>query len=232
MLPARSPIDVLSAATQPSPRKPTGKLVMAHRGLFERSTTFASTLRGLMIRLSFVKSTAATAVALLLLTSASAFAQVSSTAGTDVSLTATLQETLTVALDQTAVTFALTSASATNPGNVPVVATTSWILGAGRTDVKLYAYFDSPTAALSLGAVDIASAQVSASVGGTSVGTFSNVIPVGANGVTIFDTAITDANRTSSHVSSVTLNIDLTSTPQLPAGAYAGTLHFQAQATT
>jgi hypothetical protein len=185
-----------------------------------------------MIRLTFFKSTAATAFALLLLTSASAFAQLSSGPGTDVSLTASLAETLTVALDQTAVTFALTSGSATNPGNTAVVATTSWILGAGRTGVKLYAYFDSPTAALSLNSVNIASAQVSASVGGTSVGTFSNTVPFTGSGVMIFDTTITDLNRTSSHVSSVMLNIDLTSTPQLPAGDYAGTLHFQAQATT
>ena len=49
---------------------------------------------------------------------------------------------------------------------------------------------------------------------------------------TIFDQAITDTNRTSSNNSSVTLNIDLTSTPQLAAGVYTGTLHFQAQATT
>jgi hypothetical protein len=185
-----------------------------------------------MTRLSAFKFTAVTAATLLVLTSASAFAQVSSGSGNDVTLTATLQETLTVSLDQTAVTFALTSGSATNAGNVPVVATTSWILGVGRTDVKLYAYFDSPSAALALGAVDIASSQVSASVGGVSVGAFSNTVPFSASGVTIFDQVVDNTNRTSSNTSSVTLNIDLTTTPQLPAGAYAGTLHFQAQATT
>jgi hypothetical protein len=181
-----------------------------------------------MIKLNALKTAAA---ALILLASGSAFAQVSSGTGSDVALTATLQETLTVSLDQTAVTFALASNTATNAGNVPVVATTSWVLGAGRTDVKLYAYFDTPAAALSLGAVNIPSSAVSAKVGGSTVGAFTNVVPFGT-GVTIFDQAITDANRTSSKSSSVTLNIDTTATPQLPAGAYVGTLHFQAQATT
>jgi hypothetical protein len=171
------------------------------------------------------------AAAAILLASGSAFAQVSSGTGNDVTLNATLQETLTVSLDQTAVNFALTGRSATNAGNVPVVATTTWILGAGRTDVKLYAYFDTPTAALSLGAVDIPSSAVSATVGGTSVGAFTNTVPFGT-GVTVFDQAITDANRSSSNSSSVALNIDLSSLPQLPAGSYVGTLHFQAQATT
>jgi hypothetical protein len=171
------------------------------------------------------------AAALTLLAAGSAFAQVSSGAGSDVTLNATLQETLTVSLDQSAVTFALTGSSATNAGNVPVTATTTWILGAGRTDVKLYAYFDTPTAALSQGSFDIASSQVSATVGGVSVGAFTNSVPFGT-GVAIFDQAITDANRSGSQSSSVALNIDLSSSPQLPAGNYVGTLHFQAQATT
>ena len=181
-----------------------------------------------MIKLNALKTVAA---ALILLASGSVFAQVNSGTGQDVTLNATLQETLTVSLNQTAVNFTLASGSATNAGDVPVVATTSWILGAGRTDVKLYAYFDDPTSALSVGASKIASSQVSASVGGSTVGAFTNVVPFGT-GVTIFDQAITDANRTSSNNSSVTLNIDLTSTPQLSAGVYTGTLHFQAQATT
>jgi hypothetical protein len=180
-----------------------------------------------MIKLNPLK----TAAALILLASAPVFAQVNSGTGSDVALTATLQETLTVALDQTAVTFALTAAGATNAGNVPVVATTSWVLGTGRTDVKLFAYFDDPTSALAQGTFKIASSQVSATIGGSSVGAFTNVVPFGT-GVTVFDQVITDANRTSSATSSVALNIDLSSTATLPAGAYTGTLHFQAQATT
>lgn len=182
-----------------------------------------------MIKINALKTAVA---ALVLLVSGSAFAQVSSGAGSDVTLNATLQETLTVSLDQTAVNFALTSSSATNAGDVPVVATTSWILGPGRTDVQLYAYFDDPTSALALGTAKIASSAVSASVGGVTAGAFTNVVPFGT-GISIFDQAITDANRTSSKSSSVTLNIDLsTGYAQLPAGVYTGTLHFQAQATT
>lgn len=180
-----------------------------------------------MIKLNPFKA----AAALILLASGSAFAQVNSGTGSDVALSATLQETLTVSLDQTAVTFALTAAGATNAGNVPVVATTSWVLGLGRTDLKLFAYFDDPTSALAQSTFKIASSQVSATVGGSTVGAFTSVVPFGT-GVTIFDQAITDANRTGSKNSSVAFNIDLSSTPALPAGVYTGTLHFQAQATT
>lgn len=173
----------------------------------------------------------AAATAALLLLSSSAFAQISSGTGTDVALTATMQESLTVSLDQTAISFTLSPASATNAGSVPVVATTTWNLSSGRTAVKLYAYFDDASSALSNGTATIASAAVTAAVGGTNAGAFSSLTPFGT-GLTIFNQAITSANLSGSNTSSVALNIDLSSTPQLPAGSYTGTIHFQAQATT
>jgi hypothetical protein len=171
------------------------------------------------------------AASFILLASGSAFAQISSGTGTDVALTATLEESLTVSLDQTAIDFTLSPGNAVNAGSTAVVATTTWNLAADRTSVKLFAYFDDAASALSLGAVNIASSTISATVGGVSAGNFTNAVPFGT-GLTVFTQAITDANRAGSHESSVALNIDLSSIPQLPAGAYTGTLHFQAQATT
>jgi hypothetical protein len=177
------------------------------------------------------------AAAVVVLASVPMFAQsLDSASGTDVALNATINESLTVSLDNTAVSFALTPLSATNPGSVPVTATTTWVLGSGRSMVKLYAYFDTPTAALTAGAtLNIPSSAVSAAVSGTSVGTFSNAITgssFSGTGVTIFSQAITSANVAGSATSPVTLNIDLSGTPSLGAGTYTGTLHFRAEATT
>lgn len=167
-------------------------------------------------------------VLLILLVSA-AFAQ-NNSAVSNVAITATLPEVLTVSLDQSAITFALTAGSATNPGSTAVTATTSWALGAGRSDVKLYAYFDTAAAALTNSAVNIAGTTITAKVGGVSVGNFATDLSLPGTGLTVFDLAIIAANRTGSRVSSVTLNIDLTSLLTLPVGAYTGTLHFMAQA--
>jgi hypothetical protein len=177
------------------------------------------------------------AAAIVLLASVPAFAQPAfdSLSGTDVQLNATISESLTVSLDVSAVNFALTPLSATNPGSTGINATTTWLLQSGRTAVKLYAYFDNPAAALTAGAnQNIPSSSVSAAVNGTAVGSFTSAassFSAGA-GVTIFSQAITSANLSGTQVSPVTLNIDLSTVPSLGAGTYTGTLHFRAEATT
>jgi hypothetical protein len=177
-----------------------------------------------VMKLNSIKKVAS----VLVLLASGALAQ-NNSAVSSVTITATLPETLTVSLDQIAITFALTAGSATNPGNTAVVATTSWALAAGRTDVKLYAYFDTAAAALSQGAVDIAGTTITAKVGGVSAGNFATDLSLPGTGLTIFDQVITAANLIGSNSSSVALNIDLTSLPALPVGAYTGTLHFMAQ---
>jgi len=186
-----------------------------------------------MKKLSSLKA----AAAVVMLASVPMFAQaIDSPSGTDVALNATISESLTVSLDNTAVSFALTPLSATNPGSVPVTATTTWVLASGRSMVKLYAYFDTPTAALTAGASqNIPSSAVSAAVSGTSVGAFSSAIAATGftgTGVTIFTAPITSANLSGSQASPVTLNINLTGVSNLGAGTYTGTLHFRAEATT
>ncbi len=176
-----------------------------------------------------MKSLTTFAAALILLASVSAFAQ-NKSAVSSVAITATLPEILTVSLDQSALNFALTAGSATNPGNTAIVATTTWALGAGRADLKLYAYFDTAAAALSFGANDIAGTTITANVGGISAGNFATDLSLPGTGLTIFDQALTSGTLVGTKTSSVTLNIDLTSLPTLPVGPYTGTLHFMAEA--
>jgi hypothetical protein len=188
-----------------------------------------------MKHVSFLNS----AAAIVVMASVPVLAQttpIDSLPGTDVQLNATIPESLTVSLDVSAVNFTLTPGSATNPGSTGINATTAWMLASGRTAVKLYAYFDNPAAALTASASqNIPSASVSAAVNGTSVGAFSNAISASSfsgTGVTIFSQAITSANLSGTQVSPVTLNIDLSTVPNLGAGTYTGTLHFRAEATT
>jgi hypothetical protein len=176
-----------------------------------------------------------TVAALALFTASAAFGQLNSGQSTDLNLNAQLDESLTVTLDQSTIHFTLVSGSDSNPGSTGVNAGVSWVLNSGRTAVKLYAYFDSPTAALTNSTNStyvIPSSAVFATVGGSSVGSFTSSTPFGGlTGVVISNTTIT-TNLVGSTSSAVTLNIDLSSLPTLSAGSYTGTLHFQAQATT
>ena len=176
-----------------------------------------------------------TATALLLFTATSAVAQLNSGTGAAVTLNATVAESLTVSLDRNAISFALTPGSASNSGNTGLNITTAWNLASGRSAVKLYAYFSNPTEALTNGTNSIPAANVSVSVGGGGALSLDSSIPsaFGSIGAVLVDTAITSANQINltGTQSPVALNIDLSSTPTLPAGTYSGTLHFQAQAT-
>jgi hypothetical protein len=187
-----------------------------------------------MKQVSLLKAAAAIVVALTSVPILAQTSPIDSLPGSDVQLNATISESLTVSLNVAAVNFTLTPGSATNPGSTPISATTTWLLASGRTAVTLYAYFDTPTAALTAGALqNIPSSAVSAAVGGTSVGTFSSAIAASTfsgTGVTIFSQPITSANLGGSQVSTVTLNINLTGVSNLGAGTYTGTLHFRAEA--
>jgi hypothetical protein len=171
-------------------------------------------------------------IALLLLTSGFAFAQVSSAAGTDLAISATLSESLTVSLDTEIMSIPLTAGSATNPGTTPVNATTTWSLANGRTSVVLYAYFDTAVALVN-GASGIANTQFTAKINGGASLPFTAIQPFGgAYAIQVFNQAITTGNLMGTNNSTVTLNIDLSGFPLLTSGTYTGTLHFRAQATT
>lgn len=152
-------------------------------------------------------------------------------------LTATLLESLTVAATPAAVTFPLIAGGAAL-GSAPVVVTTTWTLGGGRTSVTLVGYFSTATAALANVGSPVTNIPTSEVLGQMTTGTpttytaFTQTGAVGpaGGGLTLFTQAITGTNRSSTRSDNLNLQIDLTTQPQLPSGIYVGTLNLQAQA--
>ena len=189
---------------------------------------------------------AGVAVVLSLAAVPAAFTQaINSNAGT-ITLNATLPESLTVSVTGGAsVNFTLAANTAANPGNTTSTVQTAWVLKPGRTVVTIWAWVANGVSALSDGGGNnIAAAQVTATAAGSGSagGALNSVVSGGANvpafiapntatGVQIGNVAITGANKASSTTTTLTWNINTTSTPQLPAGTFTGTVNIQAQAT-
>jgi hypothetical protein len=181
------------------------------------------------------KSLLAVAVAIVML----GFSSLASAAALDsgaqtITLNATLNESLTLSLSGNLVNFTLAAGSASNAGSAPITATTKWILKPGRTAVTVNAYFSSTSALTDGAAGDIipASAFQIKNNGGTFAA-LTNTTPYSTSGLQLENIAITGTNKNSSSTDAMQFNIDLSagSLPQLPAGAYTGTLNIQAQAT-
>ena len=179
-------------------------------------------------------------VALLVLaatvgTSSTAAAQLNSGEAT-ATLTAVLPESLSVILLPGAVTFTLTSGSATNAGSLSIAATTVWTLAVTRTDLTLYGYFSSASAALvhtiPTNTMDIPSERVEVSVNGAAAVPFNQTVPFGAAsaGRQLVTQAISLLTATGQRTDTLALNINL-SNYGLPADAYIGTLRIRAQTT-
>lgn len=165
---------------------------------------------------------------------APARAQLSSSEAT-ATLTAVLPESLTVILLPNAVNFTLTSGSASNPGNLTIAATTTWTLAATRTNLSLYGYFSSDTAALvhtlPTNTIDIPSSRVEVSVNGGANAAFDQSVPFSPNaGRELFAQPITLLTASGTRTDTLALNINLSSYV-LPADTYTGTLRIRAQAT-
>lgn len=164
-----------------------------------------------------------------------AAAQLNSNEAT-VTLNATLLESLTVSVLPGTVNFSLTSGSASNPGSTSIVVTTSWALALTRTDLRLYGYFSSATAALvhtsAVNTVDIASSRIEAAVNGGANQAFDQTVPFGAAsaGRQLASQALSASNISGSRADTVALNINLNGYV-LPADVYTGTLRLRAQAT-
>jgi hypothetical protein len=150
-------------------------------------------------------------------------------------LTATLLESMTVAALPSAVTFNLAPGGEAL-GSVPVAITTTWILGVTRATVTLHANFSSSTVALTDGlGHSIASANVFGQMTTgipTAFTAFTGTGPFGAAGsdLKLFSQGIGLNNLTSLRTDNLNLKIDLSNSPNTPAGVYAGTLNIQAQA--
>jgi hypothetical protein len=173
-----------------------------------------------------------TAAAMVMLTATAAFAQLSSNS-TSVTLNATVSESLTVLINSgSVVNFGTLTAGAgatTNIGNVPINVTTSWNLGtATGNSVKVYAFFATPSQALSNGTNYIPAADVMATVNSGTPAALT-----GSFGTLPIDSAtITNSTLQGTLTDSIALGLNLSSftSATLPAGTYTGTLYIQAQA--
>jgi hypothetical protein len=149
---------------------------------------------------------------------------------TGVTLNANLATSLGVNASPGLVNFSL-PASGTATGSAVITVNTSWSLGTSVGAVTTYAYFSSPTAALSDGSGDnIPSSKVSGSINGGAFGTFTGASPFAASSsVTLSSTKLIATNRTGTHADTLNLMISTVGLA-LPAATYSGVLNVQAQA--
>lgn len=189
-----------------------------------------------MITFTLKRSAVAAAmVALIVGFAQPAAAQLNSNEAT-VDLNAELPESLTVSVLPGNVNFMLTSGSATNSGNTPVAVTTQWTLALTRTNVKVFGYFMSDSAALvhtvPLNDTDIPSNRIEVSVNGGALAPFNQTVTFGAPnaGRQLADQDLTSLTIVSQRTDNLSLNINLLGYT-LPADVYTGTLRLRAQAT-
>lgn len=166
-----------------------------------------------------------------------AFGQTLNSTPATVTLNATLPESLTVAATPGNVAINLVPGGFSAPRAVNIV--TKWVLNPSRTNVSLYGYFTSATAALSDTATTpdkIPTANVLGQVANglpTTYTAFTQTTPFGGAGagLKLASTAITTGtNSAATQNNPLDIKIDLTTLKQLPAGAYTGTLYLVAQA--
>lgn len=154
-----------------------------------------------------------------------------------VELQATLGESLTVAASPSTITIPLVSGG-TAAGTSPVAITTTWVLSSTRTAVTLVGFFSSAAAALTNGGSTPVNIPASEVLGQMTTGAptafqaFTQTAPLGpaGAGLTLFSQPLSATNRTANRTDNLNLEINLAAQPQLPAGAYTGTLNIQAQA--
>jgi hypothetical protein len=160
-------------------------------------------------------------------------AQVLNSGASTITLQAVLSQSITLTLSGNAVNFSLAAGSASNPGNTSITATTTWTLRPSVGSLKVYAFFANSASALTDGAGDnIPSADFQISNNGGAFTALTNTVPFGgANaGLLLSSTPILGNNRTGTRNDVMNFNINLSPLPNLPAGAYTGTLTIQAQA--
>jgi hypothetical protein len=173
------------------------------------------------------------ALATVALLAIPARAQVLNSAASTITLNAVLTESVSLTLSANAVNFTLTSGSANNPGSTSITATTRWTLKPSVGSLKVYAFFANSASALTDGAGNnIPSADFQISNNGGAFNPLTNTVPFGgANaGRQLSSTPIIGINKTGTRNDVMNFNINLAPLPNLPAGAYTGTLTIQAQA--
>jgi hypothetical protein len=149
------------------------------------------------------------------------------------------QTSITISLSNGTVNWSnLIPGSATNAGSGTVSVTTSWSLSpaGGGDNLKVYAYFTAPSAALAhqsvctTGCPDIPSSAFEIKVNTLAFQAVTATSPFSAGGsLNIISQPVTGANKNSSRVDTLSFNINLSTLPNLPADSYKGLLNITAQ---
>ena len=152
----------------------------------------------------------------------------------DVALQALILNSITLTVVAPAVAFGVVTPGVTNaaPLAQAVSIVTAWNLGAG-VSLKLYAYFDSSTDALTgttTGSLIPTSAMTGTVNGGSPQGfTATSPFTAGATAMQLYTQAVTSSNLVSTRTDALALTMNLTGlNPQ--ADSYVGVMHLQAQA--
>lgn len=180
-------------------------------------------------------SVSASALAILLSTLPSPAQASTNSNRVDIGLTAVVPNTLALVIVSTGVVFGNVTSGLVNlaPVTQNVAITSTWVLNAGQT-VKLYAYFDSATAAMTgtLLGDTVPSSAITGSLNSGASQTFTQSSPFSAasTAATLYTVAITSSNAiTAARLDSLALSLNLTGL-SLHADTYTGTMHIQAQA--
>ena len=185
-----------------------------------------------MIRRKLIATLGALGVLLPLAPHAQAFASTNSNK-VDISLTANVSQSLTLVVATPTVAFGTVVPGAPNVGLLPLSIVSSWNLGTGLT-LKLYAYFDSASTAMTGTATGdlIPTSAMKASLNGGSTLTFTSASPFtsGNTAATLYSVPITNSNVMNTRTDALALTLDLTGISARPTDAYTGTMHLQAQA--
>ena len=192
---------------------------------------FPSEVR-ILIRRKLIATLGALGVLLPLTPPTQAFASTNSNK-VDISLTATVLQSLSLVVALPTVAFGDVTAGTTNPGALPLSIVSAWNLNAGVT-LKLYAYFDSASTAMTGTAtgqlIPTSAMKASFNSGSTLTFTSSSPFTTGSTAATLYSVPITSSNLVNVRTDSLALTLDLTSIASLPTDAYTGTMHLQAQA--
>lgn len=142
---------------------------------------------------------------------------------------------MTLTLSGGVVNFNLVPGRASNLGTGSITVNLSWGCPCDTATFELYAYFNSPTVALTDGAGNnIPPSAVSISDNGGAFQTLNGTQPFGAanSGLHFVSIPATGGQRGGSHADSLNFNINLSTgtLTRLPPGSYAGTLTIQGQA--
>jgi len=175
-------------------------------------------------------------IALVLSISPNAFAQKNSNTAT-VAITATMAESLSVSATPGTLSLTLVQGGTTAASSAISITTTGLFLPT-RANLQLDGYFASATAALTDGASPANNIPTSAVLGQMTTGipttytafTGSPALGPAGAGLELFTVPLTSSNRALTRTDNLTLEINTTALPQLPAGSYTGTLTLQAQA--